>query len=65
MDVVAYIELNLKKKAKIKFLPMQPGDVVQTYADIEKSKKMLNYQPSINVDLGIKKLIDWYKEYKN
>ena len=65
MDVVAYIELNLKKKAKIKFLPMQPGDVVQTYADIEKSQKMLNYQPSINVDVGIKKLIDWYKEYKN
>jgi len=65
MDVVKYIELNLKKKAKIKFLPIQPGDVVQTCADIEKSQKMLNYQPSINVDLGIKKLIDWYKEYKN
>jgi UDP-glucuronate 4-epimerase len=64
MDIVSHIELNLEKKAKVDFKPMQLGDVKQTYADIEKSKKLLGYNPSINIDIGIKRLVDWYKQYK-
>ena len=64
MDIVSHIELNLEKKAKVDFKPMQLGDVKQTYADIEKSKKLLGYNPCINIDIGIKRLIDWYKQYK-
>ena len=64
MDIVSHIELNLEKKAKVNFKPMQLGDVKQTYADIEKTKKLLDYHPSINIDIGIKRLVDWYKQYK-
>ena len=63
MDVVSHIEKNLGKKAKIDFLPMQPGDVVESFADISKSIKMLKYKPTTNVDIGIKKLINWYREF--
>jgi len=63
MDVVSLIEKNIGKKAEIDFLPMQPGDIPESFADIEKSIKMLNYQPTTNVDVGVKKLIDWYLQY--
>ena len=63
MDVVSLIEQNLGKKAEIDFQPMQPGDVPESFADIEKSVDMLSYNPITNVDVGIKKLIDWYLNY--
>jgi UDP-glucuronate 4-epimerase len=63
MDVVSLIEKNLGKKAEINFLPMQPGDVPESFADIDKSIEMLNYKPTTNVDVGIKKFIDWYLNY--
>ena len=63
MDVVSLIEENLRKKANIDFLPMQPGDVRESFADIKKSSSMLEYRPKTNIDLGIKKFIEWYKEY--
>ena len=53
----------MNAKATIELLPMQLGDVKQTFADIEKSIKMLNYKPITNVNTGIKKFISWYKEY--
>ncbi len=63
MDVVSLIEMNIGKKAEINFLPMQPGDVPESFADIGKSTEMLGYQPITNVDLGISKLINWYQHY--
>ena len=42
---------------------MQPGDVKKTNANIDKSKKLLGYMPTINVDLGVEKFINWYKDY--
>lgn len=63
MDVVSLIEKNLSKKAKINYLPMQPGDVPESFADIIKSKQRLGYQPSTNIKEGLKILIDWYLEY--
>ena len=65
MDVVNLIEENLGKKAKINFQPMQPGDVKESFADIEKSIEMLGYKPITNVDVGVKQLIDWYLQYFN
>ena len=61
MDVVHLIEQCLDKKAIIEFKGMQPGDVKESFADIEKSIKMLGYKPSTNVEVGIEKFIDWYK----
>ncbi len=63
MDVVTLIEQNLGKKAKINFLPMQPGDVTESFADIDKSIEMLNYNPTTNVDVGVKNFIRWYEKF--
>tara|TARA_Y100001970_G_scaffold6667_1_gene7664 strand:+ start:2134 stop:3093 length:960 start_codon:yes stop_codon:yes gene_type:complete len=62
-DIISLIEKHLSKKAKIKKLPMQPGDVKRTFADIDHSIKMLNYQPQTSIEDGIPKFIDWYLEY--
>jgi UDP-glucuronate 4-epimerase len=63
MDVVKLLEKNLNKKAKKKFLPIQPGDVKCTYANIDKAKKDLNFNPKTNIQEGIRKFINWYKDY--
>ena len=58
---IGLIEKELNKKAEIAELPPQPGDVSITYADISKSKKMLNFQPKVSIEDGIAKFIRWYK----
>ena len=63
MDIVGTIEKSLNKKAKINFLPMQPGDVKQSYADIAESIDMLGYSPKTSIIDGIPQFIDWYKTY--
>lgn len=63
MDVVRLIEDNLGRKAEIDFQPMQPGDVPESFADIEKSVNKLEYKPITNIDVGIGNFINWYKEY--
>ncbi len=64
-DFISLIEKNLKIKAKKNFLPMQPGDVKKTYADISESKKDLSFKPKIKIVEGIPKFIAWYKSYFN
>jgi UDP-glucuronate 4-epimerase len=63
MDVVALIEKNLEKKAKIDFQSMQAGDVKESFADIDKSVEILGYKPTTNVDIGIKNFVNWYNLY--
>jgi UDP-glucuronate 4-epimerase len=63
MDVVSLIEQNLGEKAEIKFLPMQPGDVLESFAVVDKSKELLDYKPKTNIDVGIKNFIKWYREF--
>lgn len=46
---------------KIEALPMQPGDVDRTYADISKAKKLLGYSPNTTFEEGIRKFVEWYK----
>ena len=62
MDFINEIEKNLGKKAIINYMPMQPGDVPATVADIEKLSK-LGYCPKTNIDEGIRKFVEWYREY--
>lgn len=61
-EMIEIIGEELGVKPKIKELPMQPGDVDQTYADISKAKELIGYEPSISFKEGIKKFIKWYKE---
>ena len=44
-------------------MTMQPGDVPESFADIDKSIEMLGFKPTTNVDLGVSKFINWYNEY--
>ncbi|PVX50761.1 UDP-glucuronate 4-epimerase [Balneicella halophila] len=60
-EMVATIEKALNKKAKINKLPMQPGDVCQTYADISKAKELIGYSPKTDFKEGIEKFVDWFK----
>ncbi|HXF25931.1 MAG TPA: GDP-mannose 4,6-dehydratase [Bryobacteraceae bacterium] len=64
LGLVRLIEENLGKKAEIQWLPMQPGDVPITYADISKSKRMLGYDPQTPIAEGIRKFVEWYREQK-
>jgi UDP-glucuronate 4-epimerase len=63
--MIYLIEKALDKKAKINLLPIQPGDVTESFANITKSKKMLNFKPTTNIDDGIQRFINWYKDYFN
>lgn len=54
------IENALNKKAKIRQMPIQPGDVTITYADITKSKKLLGYDPKTSIEEGIRNFVKWY-----
>ena len=58
-EMIATIEKVLGKKAKIERLPMQPGDVDRTVADITKAKRLLNYNPQTTFEEGIRKFIEW------
>ncbi|WP_407637444.1 NAD-dependent epimerase [Calidifontibacillus oryziterrae] len=57
------LEKYLGKKAIKKLLPMQPGDVVETYADISELEKDIKYHPQVSVEDGIKRFVDWYNKY--
>ncbi len=63
LDFVEAIEAELGIKAIKEFLPMQPGDVVTTYADITDIKNDLGYSPETSIKDGIKNFINWYKQY--
>jgi UDP-glucuronate 4-epimerase len=58
-EMIETIEKVLGKKAKIKSLPMQPGDVDRTYADITKLREMTGYNPSISFEDGIRNFVGW------
>ncbi|MBN2279864.1 MAG: GDP-mannose 4,6-dehydratase [Candidatus Marinimicrobia bacterium] len=63
MDFIGIIEKTLQLKAKVNLLPIQPGDVPETFADIDHTTLKLGYLPTTRIETGIKNFIDWYKEY--
>jgi len=63
MDFIHSIEDNLGKKATINLLPLQPGDVPSTYADVSGLIKDFNYKPNTPVNQGIADFIKWYKRF--
>lgn len=65
MDFINEIENAIGIEAKKVFLPMQQGDVFQTYADTSKLEKEVGYKPSTSLHYGIGKFIEWFKSDKN
>ncbi len=63
LEYVSEIEKNLKIKAKIDYLPIQPGDVQDTFADVQNLIDEFNYRPKYNFKKGIKNFVKWYVDY--
>jgi UDP-glucuronate 4-epimerase len=63
LDYIKAIEEALGVKAEKELLPLQPGDVPDTYADVDDLVKEFGYKPSMSVTQGVKNFVDWFKEY--
>jgi UDP-glucuronate 4-epimerase len=60
-ELISLLEKNLGKPAVIERLPMQPGDMTVTFANIAKARRMLHYNPTTEIETGIAKFADWFK----
>lgn len=63
LDYIGALEDALGIQANKEMLPLQPGDVPDTYADVNDLVKNLNYKPVMDIKQGVKNFVDWYKEY--
>lgn len=63
MDMISFLEEALNMKAKINFMPMQAGDVYQTYADVDELQKDFDFKPDTSLKYGITQFVKWYLEY--
>ncbi|MBU2583149.1 MAG: NAD-dependent epimerase [Alphaproteobacteria bacterium] len=63
MEMIAALERALGREAKKNFLPMQPGDVLATYADVEQLKQDVGFQPSTPIETGIERFVSWYRQH--
>lgn len=63
MRYIEVLEDKLGRKAKLNLLPMQPGDVARTEADVTDTQAALDYTPSTPIEVGVSNFVDWYLEY--
>jgi len=63
LDFIETLESLIGVKAKMEFLPMQPGDVEATYADIDDLQKAVGFHPSTSIEDGLRKFVEWYRSY--
>jgi UDP-glucuronate 4-epimerase len=66
VELMRYIEVleeKLGRKAELNLMPMQPGDVARTEADVEETRAQLGYAPSTPIEVGVGRFVDWYLEY--
>jgi UDP-glucuronate 4-epimerase len=61
-NLISEIEKALGKKAVIERLPLQPGDVERTYADITKARRDLRYNPNTGISDGLKRFVEWFRQ---
>ena len=62
-EFISAIETALGRSAKKNLLPMQPGDVASTYANVDELMIDFDFKPSTSIDIGVKKFVDWYLQY--
>ena len=65
MDFIACIEKSLGKKAVRKKKPLQPGDVLDTHADVTALEKAIGFAPRTSIEDGVAKFVEWYRAYYN
>jgi UDP-glucuronate 4-epimerase len=63
MHYIQVLEEKLGRKAELNLLPMQPGDVSRTEADVAETQAALDYTPSTSVEVGVGRFVDWYLDY--
>jgi UDP-glucuronate 4-epimerase len=63
LDYVRALEVALGKSAVVQQQPLQPGDMRETYADVSELEKWVGYRPSIEINEGVKRFVDWYRSY--
>jgi UDP-glucuronate 4-epimerase len=61
-ELIALLEKSLGRQAQIDRQPLQPGDVTQTFADISKARRLLGYDPQTQIEDGIQKFVEWFRE---
>lgn len=61
-ELISLLEQEMNMKAQIERLPPQPGDVPQTFADIEKARQLLGYDPQTPIEEGIRKFVSWFRK---
>jgi UDP-glucuronate 4-epimerase len=62
-DFIAAIEENVGRKAIVEMLPMQPGDVADSFADVSEISRAIGYSPRVSYREGVKAFVDWYREF--
>jgi len=63
LDFIAVLETALGRKAEKELLPMEPGDVASSFADIEASRRDLGYEPKTPIAIGLPRFVAWYRSY--
>lgn len=63
MDFVRLLERELGRKAEFELMPMQPGDIEQTFADITETTEAVGYMPTTTIDEGVPQFVEWFKRY--
>ena len=63
LDFIAVLERALGRTAKKELLPLQPGDVPESFADIEASRRDLGFEPKTTIQEGLTRFVEWYKQY--
>jgi UDP-glucuronate 4-epimerase len=65
LDFIAVLERTLGRTAVKELLPLQPGDVPESFADIEAARRDLGFEPSTTIETGLARFVDWYRQYRN
>ena len=63
MRYIQVLEEKLGRKAELNLMPMQPGDVASTQADVDATQVALDYTPATSVEVGVSNFVDWYLDY--
>ncbi len=63
LEFLSVLEELIKKKAIVENKPMQPGDMLETYADIEDITRAVGFAPETDIYTGLSRFVEWYKDY--
>src|SRR5215831_10340784 len=63
LDFIQVLERELGRAARKELLPLQPGDVPKSFADIEASRRDLGFEPRTTIEIGLAQFVEWYKQY--